>query len=334
MTGWGQLSVRVQTAFDRLAWGFGDLKRILIENGAWPSGTHRLVSSDGKHWSVTGARLKGAASDQPKAQGLLVLESNCLWGTVQLPEMQRGALQSAVEEALWRVSPLPPDQVAAAWHAVPNGQGGWSVDWGICRRSDRDEGLAKHGLAADAAVFLGRQDHALAVRGNAWVMQSRRQRWLDAAAVGMALALLGALALPVLMPLLLKQQAVSLALQHVVQLEPKAAPLRQQLDELRHQAMLAEELRRNVGADLPLASVIDALSEALPGDTWLDRMDITGNEIRISGLTSNATELLAQLGRQPVWADTRATAANVRDNGLNKERFSFELRWSGQGVKP
>lgn len=334
MTGWGQLSVRVQTTFDRLAWGFGDLKRVLIENGAWPSGTHRLVSSDGKCWSLTGSRLKGAAPGRDKATGLLVSEASCLWGTLHLPSMHRSALQSAVEEALWRVSPLPPDQVVASWRAMPSTQGGWSVDWGVCRRSDQDEELAKQGLPADAPVFLARQNQALAVRGKAWAQLGRRQRWIDVAAIGMVLALLVALALPVLMPLLLKRQAVILALQHVAQLEPKAAPLRVQLDALRHQATLAEELRRNVGADMPLASVVDALSEALPGDTWLDRMEITGNEIRISGLTSNATELLAHLGRQPVWVETRATAANVRDNALNKERFSFEMRWNGQGGKP
>src|SRR5690606_25574681 len=100
-----------------------------------------------------------------------------------------------------------------------------------------------------------------------------------------------------------------------------------QMDELRQQAQLAEELRKNASTDLPLASVIDALSTAIPADTWLDRIEVNGSEIRITGLTSNATELVGQLGRQPGLVDVRATGANVRDAALNKERFTLEMRW-------
>lgn len=117
-------------------------------------------------------------------------------------------------------------------------------------------------------------------------------------------------------------------------LEPKAAPLRQQLDELRQQSLLADELRQSIGTDLPLASVVDRLSETLPDDAWLDRIEINGSEIRIMGLTGNATELIAHLGRQPALAEARATVASVRDNTLNKERFTFEMRWRGEGAKP
>lgn len=136
------------------------------------------------------------------------------------------------------------------------------------------------------------------------------------------------------MPLVLKRQAVVRAVEHVSMLEPKAAPLRQKMDELRRQAELADELRKNISTDLPLASVIDALSAAIPADTWLDRIEVNGSEIKITGLTANATELIGHLGRQPGLVDVRATGANVRDGTLNKERFTFEMRWRGEGAKP
>ena len=106
------------------------------------------------------------------------------------------------------------------------------------------------------------------------------------------------------------------------------------MDELRRQAQLADELRKNVNSDIPLASVIEALSVAIPSDTWLDRIEVNGSEIRITGLTANATELTAQIARSPGLADVRSTGANVRDGTLNKERFTFEMRWRGEGVKP
>ena len=83
-----------------------------------------------------------------------------------------------------------------------------------------------------------------------------------------------------------------------------------------------------------MASLVDRLSAALPDDAWLDRIEVNGREIRITGLTGNANELLAQLGRQPGLADARATGANVRDNTLNKERFTFEMRWRADGAQP
>ncbi len=333
MTSQGQLSLRVQATLDRLVWGFGDLKRLLLEHGAWPASASVVVAPDGECWSVLGGRLRKLRGSR-KAVGLLVPESECLWGTVQLPTMPRKALSDAVDEALWRVSPLPPDQIVAAWKAEPNNNGGWSVQWGVCRRSERDQLLTKHRLGEGAPMFLVRQGCAVPVRNVAWRKQSGRQRWMDGGAWVLLLLLLVALSLSAVMPLVLKRQAVVRAVEHVNMLVPKAAPLRQKMDELRRQADIAEELRKSVGTDLPLASVVDVLSAALPADAWLDRIEINGSEIRITGLTSNAPELIGQLGRHASLADVRATGANVRDGQSNKERFTFEMRWRGEGAKP
>lgn len=333
MTAKGQLYRRVQVAQDRLAWGFGDLRRILVEHRIWPALERVAVSIDGSRWTVTETRLRTRTSTR-KATGLLVPEPECLWGSAQLPDMPRQALESAVEEMLWRVSPLPREQIVAAWNAIPDAQGGWSVEWGVCRRSDCDAWLTAQGLAADSPVYFARQGRAYVVRGRRWQEQQKRQRWVNALVLVLALLVLGTVALPALMPLVLKREAVLRAVLHIGGVEPKAVPLRQQLDELRQQAALAQELQQNLGKDLPLASVVDALSQALPDDTWLDRIEINGSEIRISGLTGNATELVADLGRQPVFADARASVASVRDNAANKERFTFEMRWRGEGGKP
>lgn len=333
MTGWGRLSLRAQMALDRMAWGFGDFKRVLMERGAWPAATSIAIAPGGARWSITGTRARQQAGSR-KAASFLVPESDCLWGTLQLPDMPRHALASGVEEALWRVSPMPPEQIVAAWWAEPQAQGGWTVEWGMCRRSQLAQQLEQHGFAPDAPVYLLRQGRACPVRNVAWGKQQSRQRWMDWGGMALLLAVMAALALPALMPLVLKREAVVRAVVHVGGLEPKAAPLRQKMDDLRQQAQLAEELRKNASTDLPLASVIEALSVAVPADTWLDRVEINGSEIRITGLTANATELIGQLGRQPGLVDVRATGANVRDATLNKERFTFEMRWRSEGAKP
>lgn len=334
MTGWGQLSLRAHKTLDRMVWGFGDLKRGLVEYGAWPGVTALAIAPDGGRWSISGMRLR-KRTNQRKATALVVPEQDCLWGAVQLPDMPQRALASGVEEALWRVSPVPPDQIVAAWHAEPQTHGGWAVEWGMSRRVAVEQQLAQQGLAADAPVYMVHQGRSLPVRNKAWLKQSSRQRWLDWLAGGVLLIVLLALSLPALMPLVLKREAVVRAVQHVSMLEPKAAPLRQKMDELRGQAAMADELRKSMATDMPLASVVDGLSEAIPSDTWLDRIEVNGLDIKITGLTANATELIGQIARQPGFTDVRSTAANVRDSVLNKERFTIELRWRGEGgAKP
>ncbi len=329
----GELERRISTALDRLGWGFGDCRQLLIRRGWWPAPAQPIVSPDSGRWALTGDWLR-ARHDNRKAAGLLIPESECLWGSLQFADMPRRALGSAVQEAMWRVSPLPPDQIVAAWHATPGSGGGWLVEWGVCRRSVQDAALERQALSAPVPVYMARQGRALPVRNAAWQALNKRQRWTDGLAFAGLLIVATAIAVPALMPLILKRQAVVLAVRHVDAVEPKAAPLRVQLDELRAQTLMAQDLRTGSGMALPLASVIEKLSEVLPDDTWLDRIEINGGDIRVTGLTANAVDLIARLGRQGTFADVRATSANVRDNALNKERFAFEMRWRGEEAKP
>lgn len=333
MTGWGQFTLRVQMAWDRLAWGLGQVRRALAERGFWPAPEVAVVTAEGAPALVRETCLL-PRNGIGKASGLVVPEANCLTGELHLPGVRRAELGAAVQEALWRLSPVPPDQIVFAWDAAPDAQAGWQVQWLMCGRSAQQDMLAKQGLSADAPVFLSHSGRVFPVRGAAWASQQKRQRRTDALASAGLLLVFAMLLTPALMPLALKRQAVARALQHVQVLEPQAAPLRQQLDELRSQAQVGDELAKGVGSDVPLASFIERLSAALPDDAWLDRIEVNGREIRITGLTGNANELLAQLGRQPGLADARATGANVRDNALNKERFTFEMRWRADGAQP
>ena len=333
MTGWRQFILRAQMALDRLAWGLCEIRRVLVERGFWPAPEVAVVTAEGKRASIRETRVL-PDNGKGKAAGLVVPEANCLSGDMQLPEVRRSDLGAAVQEALWRLSPVPPDQVAFAWTAAPDAQAGWQVQWLMCRRSVQQDMLAQQGLAADVPVYLSHAGQVWAVRGAAWEAQRKRQRRMDGL-TGAALLLMFAMLLaPALMPLVLKRHAVALALEHVQGLETQAAPLRQKLDELRSQARVGDEVLKSINADLPLASLVNRLSAALPDEAWLDRIEVNGREIRITGLTGNANELLAQLGRQPGLADARATGANVRDNTLNKERFTFEMRWRADGAQP
>lgn len=332
MTDKGQLERRMHIWWDRLAWGFCDLRRLLVEHRAWPAPGLALAGALGGSWALAGTRLRPLARPA-KAVGLLVPEAECLWGSLQLPEMPRRALGQAVQEAMWRVSPLPVQDIMTAWHATAQAGGGWAVDWGLCRASTQQEARTRHGLADNAPVYLERAGRAHPVHGLGLQATRRRQRWIDGLTIAGLLLILGALATPALMPLVLKREAVVRALQHVSKIEPEAAPLRAQLDELRARAAVAQNLRKGLETSLPLAAVIEGLSTQLPDDASLDRIEISGSDIRITGVANNAAELITQLARLPSLADVRANGPSVRDTSVNKERFTIDMRWRTEGGK-
>lgn len=333
MTGQGQLNQRMRTFWDRLAWAFGDLHRHLVERGLWPARSLELVSTTGERWLLTGARLRGGKSTR-KPAGLLIPEDECLWGVAQLPDMPRKALGPAVDEALWRASPWPCDQIVSAWRGYPDAQGGWMVEWGVCRSSRCDEWRSAQGLNNEAPLFLARTNAALVVQTKSMSASEKRYGLIQGVLLLCAIFTVAAVATPAVMPLVLEREAVRKAVRHIAAQEPLSVPIRANLDVLRLHADLANELHASMGVDLPLASVIEALSQTLPDDTWLDRIDLNGREIKISGMTANATDLLALLARNPSLSDVRASVASVRDAALNKERFTFEMRWRIEESKP
>jgi len=320
----------LSAAVDRLGWGLRDARQWLIQRGWWPAAVQPLATPDGKRWALHGEGLH-PRHNAHKAIGLLLPASQCLWGTLTFANIPYRALDAAVQEALWRVCPLPPEQIIAAWRATPTvstgPEGGWQVEWGVCRRSTQEAALQQLGLPAAAPVWLAHHNKALPVRNATWQAEHKHQCRRDVAWLAGLLLVIAALLSPAFVPIALKRQAVVLGMQHVRAVEAQAAPLREQLDQLRAQTNIADGLHAAMAQSLPLASVMNQLAEVLPDDTWLDRIDINENEIRIAGLTDNAVELSALLARQPLLADVRATTATVRDNSTNKERFAFSMRW-------
>lgn len=329
MTGWTALKSRAGLMAGQLAWGFADLARILKEKGFLPARQYVCVSSTGTGYSVTGESIRHR-SDARTPDCLVVLDEDCLWGEARLPPMGATALGSAVLEVLWRESPLPPEQMIAAWRALPVEDGTWAVEWAISRRALQESLREKFSLRSDALTFLARDAKALAVQNQEASRSIKKQRKMDLLGyVLMAMVLISLCGL-VAMPIVIKRQGAVQATQMLASLESPAAPLRQKLDSLRQQNKLATELRRNMDAAVPSAVVIEALSSVLPDDTWLERIDINENEIRVAGMAANANDLITYIVRSNLFSDVKATAPNVRDAALNKERFSFEMKWRGE----
>ena len=314
---------------DRMTWGLLDLRDRLVARGWWPTSSVIAGDGAGARWAIRGTRIQPLGSSG-KVRAAIVGAERSLWGQFTLPALARAALPAAVSEALYSQSPLPPDHMLCAWRAEPAADGTWQVQWGLVPRAALVAVRHGLGLRDSAPAFLMHpRSGAWAVRDAAFMRQQRRQVWWDAAALfALGVAVAGAATLAGV-PAALQRQGVVGAMRLLQTLDPQAAPIRQQLDELRARARTVEDIRAGHDAAVPAASVIEALSIALPDDTVLDRIDINGRDMRISGLTPNATELLSRLAAHESFADAKAPNAAVRDPASNKERFTFELRWKG-----
>lgn len=84
---------------------------------------------------------------------------------------------------------------------------------------------------------------------------------------------------------------------------------------------------KNVLAERPNGVlVLEALTKALPDDTYLGTLDVTGLKVRIVGLTANAAALMQTLGAQTGFRDVRAPVPAVRNPGSVLENFNIEFQ--------
>lgn len=77
----------------------------------------------------------------------------------------------------------------------------------------------------------------------------------------------------------------------------------------------------------PPARIIDALSASLGDDTYLTALRIEGARVVLDGQTTNAAQLMQELGRQPGILEVTAPVPATRPFGSGKDNFKIEFRF-------
>lgn len=70
---------------------------------------------------------------------------------------------------------------------------------------------------------------------------------------------------------------------------------------------------------------LDMLTQLVPDDTWLQRVQAQGTRFTLTGQTPNAAALMNTLSRHPGLKDVRAPSAATRAYGTNREAFVVEF---------
>ncbi len=315
-------------------WLLGRDRRLLVR----PSGsTAELYLAVGEEREPLGALALteptplpplGDKAESERQRTVLVLPAaDVLRRTVTLPIQVRENLAEVMRYELDRLSPFSSDQVGFDFETRPAGRPDrLTVELALCRRDGLQPWL-------DRLRELGRPVNEVTWEG-AWPKANlldpaerppRRIALfrLDRLALAMAVVLAAAV---LISPSWQREQLLERNERELRRLRAAAV----EVDEVRRALELAREgsvavLRRK--AEEP--RMIDMLREfthALPDHTWIQSLDVQGDEVQLRGESAQATALIELLERSPGIADVtfRSPVTQVAQTGM--ERFNIALQ--------
>ncbi len=94
---------------------------------------------------------------------------------------------------------------------------------------------------------------------------------------------------------------------------------------LRLQAEAISTIEANAASPIRFGTLLDALAEALPEDSWLEGLAYDGKQVSLVGLSRSSDGLVPQLEQIEGVAAARIVSSVIRDERLNADRFRMEL---------
>lgn len=136
-------------------------------------------------------------------------------------------------------------------------------------------------------------------------------------------ALAGLLALPA--TIAWRQEAALAAIEGDLALaEEQAGRVRADMRARQERIGRLAALRDARSGAVPLVRVLEELAGTLPDGTWLDRVDLEGGRIVLSGISADAAGLIPRLAAAPLFRDPVFVQPVVREAGRG-ERFAIAL---------
>jgi general secretion pathway protein L len=261
-------------------------------------------------------------------------EDTVLRRSLLLPRLTEEEVRQAVELDVRAASPFPEDELIWGYRVERGDR--LRIEIAVTSRPlvERQIEALKPRLGdiAPEVWVGGEQPFVLPGYGeSARLASSRRMRWALFGLLAVTALLLGALA--VTPTLQLRERAVQ-AVQKSEELTRAVAPQVQMRDEI---ARLNEQialLRKASEQRQDVVALIDLVTRQLPDDAVLNRLEISGATVRITGQADNAAQLLQALGSNPAFREVRAPAGITRAPAGSKEGFTIEFRIGPEGKQP
>lgn len=279
------------------------------------------------------AALRGASADRkaPPPEAVVVLPAErVLRRRLTLPLAAEDNLRQVLEFQIEQLTPFTLAQVHFGHRVVSRDpeRGLLQVDFCATPRTGADEALkalTAWGIAVRGLVALpGREGEApinlLPQAQPPMPPVWRRALWPWLAALVVLLAL-AALALPIV----IKREA-SIALLPWLD---KARAAAEATDALRKEVEARIEERNFLPAKKlqrpPVVADIEELSRVLPDDTWVQQLDIKGNEVQIQGETGSSARLIGLFEQSALFTNASYKASLTKGSAPGTERYHLAL---------
>lgn len=297
-----------------------------------------LLHADGSRslW-VGGRRRRDAAATECAAARFVAVEvpgDEALECAVPLPPMPEADREDAIALAVRAASPFDPAELVWGWRPAPDGA--------VALLSTRRAVQVRIAAAADLAGRRGPPEAwALDRSGQPVVLQgfgesTRRRRGARGRRLGMLL-LVGALLLMVavlLTPTLQLRLRALQAQQAYDAAQQRLAPVLAQREALVQAQAQQSALREQMQARVEPLAVLDLLTQAVPDDSFVQRLQLQGDKLTITGQTPNTAALMNSLSAQPLLRDVRSPAASTRGMTAGRENFTIEMALQPEALRP
>lgn len=257
-----------------------------------------------------------------------------------LPPMPSPRMHEAVALEVRSASPFDAADLVWGWRAA-QGRGGKTVDVTVVLASRRAVEGRLQSLAERIAPGAAPEVWALAGPGLPIVVQgfgeaarqrsAARGRVAAYALLALAIVLAAAAATTPTVQLKLRAAQATLASQ---QADQQMAPLVAQRESLVRGQEAIAALREQMQDHVEALAVIELLTQLFPDDTYLQRVQVQGAKVTVSGQTPNAAALMNQLGGHPGVRDVRAPAAATRSMAAGRENFTVEWTLAPELLRP
>jgi general secretion pathway protein L len=252
---------------------------------------------------------------------------------IQLPFMSVSSLRGALQYELERLTPLPPDRLYFDFftHLRERKTNRVEIDVRLIKRE-----------VVDRAIELARQVGA-GIGVIRFENESRDADWrsfpVDRSALlrhiwrRLGLAICGGLATLLFLVLLLcvyaRQDSINAA--YAAQIDQERAAL--------HSVELLQRQVRDAQIQLSfpvrqkkltlLTQTLANLAQALPDNSWIEELDLTGDQLRLRGASRSASDLVAALDRSGTFAHAAFTAPIIRNPQDQLDHFDLSATVAG-----
>ena len=287
-----------------------------------------------------GADPKAAASMLASNNNVVLLlpESATLRKSITLPAAAEDNLREVLAFEMDEQTPFDAEQVY--YDYIVTGRSSehrqLHIDLLVAPRVSMDElleSMASSGLQPDIVTTKSSANTVFDV--NLLPKEQRPTRYRAALRLNIALAaLLAVLTIAaILVPIQQKKQAL-------VSLEPRVAEamaasgesarLRREIEQMTHASERLVEMK----SARPMAMhLLDELTRITPDGTWLNRIDIRGDEIQIQGESSTAATLIGLIDGSPIFTNPQFRSPVTQVPRTERERFHLSAELEAGAVQ-